>query len=412
MNRTTQVQDSAEKSVMYMALDVGNKTWVAAFATDLRSKPRVRVIKATAEKDKRAVLLDEVAAARAALGAESGTAVRSCYESGAEGNWLHRWLQAQGIDNVIVHPNSVGSQRRGKQAKTDRIDAQTLLGHLVRDHRGDATEPLRKVEVPPVEAEDMRAFTRGLADLHKQETILHNRLQSLLRSQGIDEAYHAGLAERLPELVAGDGRPLGPWLRLELERLCEQLAWTHGKIGEWEAERLRMVTEPETELEQKAQMLAGLRGIGPVAATVLVFEMLGWREFKNGKKVGSFLGLAPTPHASGTMDRDLGISKAGPSHLRALMIQLAWAWLRYQPDSQLSRWYQAHVGGTGKRSKRVAIVAVARMLAVALWKYAKFGEVPHGALEKTPLQRVRMAPVRITRRRTASTRRTRQGKAA
>lgn len=398
MNRTPQEQNSADSKVLYMALDIGNETWVAAFAMDLRSKPRVRAIKATADKDKRGVLIDEIASARDLFGAQALPVV-SCYEAGAEGFWLHHWLGTQGVQNTVVHPNSVSQGRTGKQPKTDRIDAQALLGHLVRDHRGESCEPLRSVEIPSFEADDQRTFTRSLDELHKQETGLHNRLQSLLRAQGIEEVYHSELKANLGGLVTGAGRAIGPYLRLELERLCDDLATTQARIAKWENERLRMVTKPDAPLERKAAMLSNLRGIGPVAATVLVFELFGWRKFKNGKKVGSYLGLAPTPYSSGSMNRDQGISKAGPSHVRALMIQLAWAWLRYQPDSKLTLWYNEHVGAGGKRAKRPAIVAVARKLAVLLWKYAEFGEIPEGAQEKTLPQRLSMRAVKLKSRR-------------
>lgn len=400
MSQATLTQDSVEQPALYMALDVGNDSWVAAFAVDLRNKPRVRVIKATADQTKQAILLVELAAARTLLGLSDGAVVHSCYEAGAEGFWLHRWLEGQGVRNVVVHPASLAVTRVGKQAKTDRIDALALVAHLVRDCRGESCEPMRKVEVPPAEIEDVRAFTRGLDALHRQETQLSNRLQSTLRGQGIDEAFDDRLKERLPRLITGDGRPLGRWLLAELVQLCDQLAWIRAAIADREKERMRMVAQPKTELEEKIKQLAMLCGIGPVAATVLVYEMFGWRQFKNGKKVGSFLGLSPTPFASGSIQRDQGISKAGPGALRALMVQLAWAWLRYQPDSDLSKWYQARFGGTAKRSKRVGIIAVARKLAVLLWKYTAFGEVAPGAVEKSTKQVAQMRAVKPKRRRT------------
>ena len=196
---------------------------------------------------------------------------------------------------------------------------------------------------------------------------------------GIDVAYREDLPKEIPLMRTGDDRPLGVVTRMELETLCGQIAGLDRDIHRLEDERVAQMKKPETLPQQQAQQLERLVGIGPIGAWTLAHEVFGWRTFANGKKLGSYVGLAPTPHCSGQMQREQGINKAGPGRIRALMVQLGWLWLHHQPQSGLAKWYKERFGPTAKRSRRVGIIAVARKLLIALWKFVTTGEIPDGA---------------------------------
>ena len=216
-------------------------------------------------------------------------------------------------------------------------------------------------------------------------------MQSLLWNRGIDVSYHTALPKTFDAMRTGDGGPLAAMLRIELDILCGQIDHLDRDICRLEDERLRQIKQPATPTQVIAHDLERVVGIGPIGAWTLAHELFGWRTFENGKKLGAFVGLCPTPWSSGTVDRDQGISKAGSGPLRALLVQLGWAWLRYQPDSDLSVWFNTRFGTTGKRSKRVGIVAVARKLLVALWKYVTHGVIPAGATLKPEAHKTRAA---------------------
>lgn len=238
------------------------------------------------------------------------------------------------------------------------------------------------VAIPPPDAQDERELGRIIDRLGRTRRTLATRLQSLLWTLGIDAGYHTGIQSEFAEMRTGDGRPLGGTVRLELDCLCNQLECLDRDLHRLESERVRQVQKPVTPTQKQAHDLEKLVGIGPIGAWTLAHEVFGWRHFKNDKALGSFLGLAPTPWCSGQMQQEQGISKAGPSRLRSLMVQLAWAWLRLQPESHLAKWYQERFGATAKRSRRVGIVAVTRKLLVALWRYVTQGIVPMGAALK------------------------------
>jgi transposase len=321
----------------------------------------------------------------------SGRAVRivSIYEAGRDGFWLHRWLQAQQIESHVVDPASILGPKRRRQAKTDRIDGAKLVRSLAAWLSGEPG--VCSMVVPAsVAQEDYRRLSRERGELVSERTRLCNRINGLLANQGIAgfKPLLKGAQQALDELRTGDGRELEPHLRSTIERILQRLALLEQQIKAVEKERdalLKAVPVDSGEAASReaaiARQLFRLRSIGPEFATVLPAECF-YREFDNRRQVASFAGLAPTPWASGSVEREQGISKAGNRRLRKTMIELAWSWTRHQPGSALTRWFFGKIEGQGKRIKRIAIVALARKLLVALWRYVTDGVVPAGAALK------------------------------
>lgn len=375
---TTATQSNAVIPSLYIALDLGRSSWQISL-TDGGQKTRDVAIDRSDIRAGKAALLTEIAKARTAFRLPPEAPLHAVYEAGRDGFWLARWLQSQDVQCLVIDPSSILVDRRAKHRKTDAIDARALVALLIRHHRGE--KAFRLVAVPDVEDQDARELGRGLERLQRTRRRWAVTLQSMLFAHGIDRGYDKRLREDLGELRTGDDRPLGASLRHQIELLCVQIERLDTDIAACELERDQRIAKPKAELDKRANHLAKLNGIGPVCAWTVAAE-LGWRTFDNAKQVGAFLGLAPTPWASGSIDREQGISKAGSDRLRALMIQIGWSWLRYQPDSALTKWFQERFGEAGKRSRRVGIVAVARKLAVALWRYHTDGVIPEGALIK------------------------------
>lgn len=324
----------------------------------------------------------------------TGQAVKvvSIYEAGRDGFWLHRWLVAQAVDSHVVDPASILGPQRRRKAKTDRIDGVKLLRSLAAWQRGEAG--VCSMVVPPsVAQEDHRRLSRERNSLVGERTRLCNQIGGRLANQGVRgfKPLQTGAQQVLETLRTGDGHALAPHLRRGIVRMLQRLELVVQQIKAVEKERdalLRAAVAapaesgaaawPEAEM---ARMLLRLRSIGPETATVLPLECF-YRTFDNPRQVASFAGLTPTPWASGSVEREQGISKAGNRRVRAIMIELAWSWTRLQPDSALTQWYRNKVAGQGKRMKRVAIVALARKLLVALWRYLTTGVVPERAVLK------------------------------
>ncbi|MGF6696949.1 transposase [Paraburkholderia sp. MM5496-R1] len=299
--------------------------------------------------------------------------VHSCYEAGRDGWWLHRWLTGQGIDNLVVDAASIEVNRRAKRAKTDRLDGDKLLALLRRHYAGERVWSVLREPTP--EQEDARRTHRELTRL-SQERIAHmNRIRSLLvlhnlRPQAIiggrDWAHWwTNHRDQVPPMLCG-----------EIERESARLALVKQQIRILEAARRQELAEGKHPL---ATQLARLRAIGPKGAWVLVKEVFGWRRFANRREVAGCLGLTPTPYDSGDSQIEQGISKAGNRRARTILVEQAWRWLRLQPDSLLTQWFNRRFAGNGKRMRRVGIVALARRLAIALWRYLEHGEIPAGA---------------------------------
>ena len=302
-------------------------------------------------------------------------------EAGLDGFWVHRLLNANGIESHVVDPASIAVPRRRRRAKTDSIDGETLLRTLLAWRRGEPR--VCAMVVPPTpEQEDRRRTSRERAIL-LQERVRHvNRIKGLLAGQGITdyEPLHKDRRAHLAALKTGDGQPLPLRLKAELLREIELIELLIRQIAEVEVERDTVELDAEGN-QSPVALLARLKAIGPQIAAVLYLEGL-YRSFANRREVAAYAGLVPTPWRSGTIDREQGISKAGNRRLRHIMIELAWLWVRHQPDSALSRWFRARVGTERGRIRRIAIVALARKLLIALWHYVTHGEVPEGAVLK------------------------------
>jgi transposase len=329
-----------------------------------------------------AALTGRLAAARARA-ERCGKPVRilSSYEAGFDGHWLHRWLTNQGVVNHEIDPSSIEVSRRARRAKTDRIDLDKLMRAFLAHLRGEP-RACSVVRVPTVEDEDRKRRTRERERLIKERTAHTNRIKGVLHAQGIRDAmpFRPGFAENLDDLRTGDGRPLPPRLKDEIRREHERLRLVGQQLAAIEAQvRAELRAAAPRSPAAKVVHLARLKSIGPVGAQVLFNEVF-YRAFANRREVGSYFGLTGTPFDSGGSRREQGISKAGNSRARAIAIEIAWLWLRHQPGSELSRWFRERVGDVKGRLRRITIVALARKLMVALWRYLETGVVPTGAL--------------------------------
>lgn len=357
------------ESVLYMAMELAEGKWKLAFGVELADRPRVCTVTAgDREEVKRQI---EKAAKR--FGLASGYRVSSCYEAGRAGFWVHRWLQTEGIENRVVDPSSLRVSRRKRRAKTDRLDAGELLRNLLQVSLG-SRQVWREVRVPSEEEELSRYLHRELETLKKERTAHRGRMRSLLALYGVSIEGERGFVTRAVEARQWDGRPLPDVVRERLAREGERLL-----IVEQQKRELERIRRERIAACEKAQRLIALRGIGENGAWLLVRECFGWRPYRNRKQAGSWVGLTGTPYDSGASRREQGISKAGNRRVRALMVELAWLWLRHQQRSALTRWFWSHWPPGAKRHRRVAIVALARRLFIDLWRYAEFGVVPEGA---------------------------------
>jgi transposase len=363
--------------VLYLSFELGVSEWKLGFTRDLGIKPRVRVMPA---RDLNR-LAREIAVAKQWFALPTTAAVRSCYEAGRDGFWLHRHLATVGIDNRVVDSASIEVNRRQRRVKSDRLDVRKLLGMLIRYHAGES-KVWSVVRVPTVEEEDRRQLHRELRTVKKERTRVMNRMHGLLATQGIRVANSRDLGAFLERIRLWDGSPLPVGLQARLRREWEHAKFLHEQIVELERERQHAIKHDRSQAVDKVRQLLRLRAIGSNGAWVYVNEFFGWRRFRNRKEVGAAAGLIPTHYQSGDSSREQGISKAGSRHIRAVAIEMAWCWLRYQPGSRLSRWYQARFGGGGTRARKIGIVAVARKLLIELWRFLEYGVIPEGAVLK------------------------------
>jgi transposase len=304
-------------------------------------------------------------------------------EAGLDGFWLHRVLEREGIESHVVDPASIATSRRRRRAKTDRIDGEALLRALLAHKRGEP-RVCAMVKAPTPEEEDRRRLCRERKVLIAERVEHVNRIKGLLFAQGISdyEPLRRDRRQRLDELTTGDGRPLPTHLRTQIGRELDRLELLLNQIKLTEAERDALLAAQQTASPAPAGwMLLDFKGIGAEFAAVLWLEGL-FRRFDNRRQLAAYAGLAPTPWQSGSIDREQGVSKAGNARLRTTLIQLAWLWLRHQPQSALSRWFHERVKRDGGRMKKTTIVALARKLLVALWKYVVTGVVVEGAVMK------------------------------
>jgi transposase len=359
---------------LFMAFELSENAWKLGFTTGPGQNPRERAVAARDQGR----LLQEIAQAKRRFGLPESAPVVSCYEAGREGFWLHRFLQAQGIINHVVDSSSIEVNRRKRRAKSDALDVRKLLSMLMRYEYGER-QVWRVVRVPSVEAEDQRHLHRALETLKQERASTTTRIKGLLSSQGIRLTSLSKFAEQLEALRLWDGSAIPSGLRRRLLRVYAHHEFLSQQIAELEAERRAMLRTSQEGNIDKVRQLMHLKGIGINGAWLLVMEFFGWRELKNRREVGGLAGLTPTPYQSGASAREQGITKSGNRHVRWMTTELAWSWVRYQPESALSCWFRGRFGGGGKRLRRIGIVAVARKLLIALWRFLETGVLPEGA---------------------------------
>jgi transposase len=364
---------------IFLAIELSLKGWLIT----LRSPERDRISRYRVDGGDHAGLLKliEDVRGRAARALGQTPAVVSCYEAGYDGFWLHRLLSGAGITNLVFDPASIPVEQRSRRAKTDRIDGELLLRTLMAHCRGEP-RVVRIVQVPSRDVEDARRASRERDRLIKEQTGHINRIKGLLRTVGLA----AGNPRRgdwrrwLAEQRDPEGRPIGAGLRRELEHEHARLLLVREQLAELEQEPARCAGAAAPMAKQKIE-LQRLKSLGAAFAGTLVGEVF-YKDFDNRRQVASYFGLAPSPWQSGGMEREQGISKAGNPRARRAAIEAAWLWLRHQPESALSRWFEQRTAGASKRQRRIAIVALARKLMVALWRYLTTGLIPEGAVMK------------------------------
>ena len=359
----------AREGRLYVSLELSDKSWRVA-ASD-----GARVSEYTLRAGDGARLLEVLERARRRFGLSAQVPALSCYEAGREGFWLHRFLLAHGVSNYVVDAASIEVNRRARRAKTDRLDVRALLDKLIRYVSGER-RLWSVLRVPSEQAEDERRVYRERERLLKERGAHRARMQSLLLLHNLRrvDIRPAGLGERLSALG------VGPRLRAELEREAQRLRLVEFQLATIGKQSAVERSAPSGQTAQsKARALERLRAVGPVGAQVLVREVFGWRSFANRRELAASVGIVPSPYDSGDSSREQGISKAGNRRVRALMVELAWAWLRYQGQSALARWYARRFAHGGARLRRIGIVALARRLLIALWHYLEHAVIPEGA---------------------------------
>ena len=364
------------RSTLFVALELSRSTWLVALHSPIADKVSQHRLDGGDVNG----LLALITRKRGDMERRLTRPVRvvCCFEAGYDGFWLHRWLCEHGIENRVLDAASLLVDRRARRAKTDRLDAAGLLRTLMALERGEA-QVCRVVHVPSREQEDIRRRSRERARLVVERGQHSSRIKGLLMTQGIRdfEPTRRDWQDRFEALRTADGRPLAPCLRAELMRECRRLRQVMEMIAEVEAEQKEVVAAENG----NAAQLSRLRGIGLTFATVLDNEVL-FRDFRNRREVGGYLGLVSSPWRSGRVARDQGIAKSGNPRARRAAIELAWLWLRHQPGSVLTRWFHDRVGTTKGRMRRIMLVAMARKLMVALWRYITDGIIPDGATLK------------------------------
>ena len=367
--------------VIHLAIELSCSKWLVAARLPGADKASLHRI---AGGDT-AALLTLISSLRARVVRRLGAAVEvvCCFEAGRDGFWLHRLLTTHGVVNHVLEPTSILVNRRARRAKTDRLDAEGMLRVLAARLRGDP-QACSMVRVPTPEEEDAKRLHREREHLVQERLRLENRIEALLFTQGIRQRPSLRSWERdLATLCTGDGRSLPRHLRAELDRLRRRLVMTMALIREVEAERdAANEVEPQDPGCRKIAALRGIRGIGDTFATVLTREVF-YRSFDNRRQLASYVGITPMPYQSGGIDRDRRISRAGNPRARTTMIQLAWLWLRYQPRSALAAWFRERVGTLAGRTRRIAIVAMARKLLIVLWRFVETGVLPADVEIKT-----------------------------
>ncbi len=374
--QAAQVKAYEVGTVLYMAMELSNSKWKLGFGNG--AKLRRKSIEARDRKS----LLEEVAMAKAKLKLPEDAQVVCCFEAGRDGHWIYRWLESAGFEVLEIDSSSIETARGRKHVKTDRVDVEKLLDLLIRYHCLGLRKAFSVVRVPTVQAEATQRLHREDEYLLTQRTRISNRIQALLVTQGVTKLRLGGdFADRLDRVALWNGAGLNAELKTELKRLHAQHVVFAEQLRELQRAYLAELSA-DTPVAECRRRLERLKSLGPKTSRLLAAEVFGWRRFDNTKQVGAMAGLTPTPSQSGDTQREQGISKAGNRRVRRTMIELAWLWLRWQPDSALSQWFNQRWAHGGKRQRRIGIVALARKLLIALWRYVEHGVIPEGAVLK------------------------------
>jgi transposase len=315
---TRTFQDSAKHEMLYVAMELSKKSWKLAFS-DGRANPRLVTIPGR-DWDR---YDEEVVKAQERFKLPADAPVRSCYEAGRDGFWIHRALNERGVENVVVDPASIEVNRRSRRAKSDRLDAVKLVNQLLRHHRGERVWSVARV--PDVASEDARQLHRELEVLKAERRNHRMRIQSLLFTHGIDCRAGKKFLDRLEKLRQWDGQALPAMLRERLIREYKRLVQVEEQMRSLEQERKKLLETSSSRPVEQAKLMAQLCGIGVTSSWVFVMEFFSWRRFSNRREVGAAAGLAPTPYQSGDTPREQGISKAGNTRVRTMMVEIAWS---------------------------------------------------------------------------------------
>ena len=368
---------TSNQQTIHGALELSKNSWLLAIQVPGRDNPSLHPIKGGDAEG----LMARLDAARHRVAKVTGQTptVTVCYEAGYDGFWLARFLGQRGIECLVMEPASLQVNRRARRVKTDRIDVESILHTLIAWCRGER-HVCSMVVIPSVEEEDLRRSHRERDRLIRERTAHINRIKGLLFGQGIRGINVKSRTKTLTPaaLVTGDGRPLPERLGREIAREIERLALVQAQIVVIEHERDHPATSCEA-TERKRHQLLRLKGMGPALSSTLTREVY-YRRFANRRQVASYIGIAPSAYDSGDGHRSQGISKAGNRLARVAMVEAAWLWLMHQPDSALSLWFHHRTQGQKGRIRRVMIVALARKLAIALWRYLETGLIPEGAV--------------------------------
>lgn len=379
MTATTHPTQSSGSQTLFLSLELSKATWRLTCSIGPGVAPRERRIAAGSE----AAFVAELAHAKRRFGLPVDAPVHSCYEAGRDGFWVHRWLTGLGVENVVVDSSSIEVPRRARRAKTDRIDGRKLLAMLLRVAGGERGV-WKVVHVPSEAEEDRRHLARTLRAVKGDRTRAINRLRSLLATQGVTVAGSL-LRFDMTRVRRWDGQPLLPGLQRRLAREGELLTALTQQMRACEVEQRAAVRCQHEIAAGQARQLRQLNGIGWNAAWLYASEIFSWRAIRNGRELGALAGLVAAPYQSGATRITPGITKAGNRHWRAMAVELAWGWLRYQPTSALTRWYLERFHAGGPRARRIGIVGLARKLLIALWRYVDHGVMPEGAQLKRTL---------------------------
>ena len=367
---------TTNETVLYMALELSSKKWRLGFSDGAKQR-QVTVVAGDWHG-----LSAQMALAKTKFKVAARCRIVSCYEAGRDGFWIHRRLREEGIENHVVDSSSIEVNRRQRRAKTDSVDVRSLLRLLVRYGQGEQGV-WRVVRVPSVEEEDRRRLHRERARLVKERGAHSARIKSLLIAHGLKLEIRTDFLEQLERAHGGGGYALGADLKAELGREYWRYCLVADQLRSLEAaQKERVADQGDPAMVQLAHLLR-LKGVGWQSSWILVMEFFSWRAFRNARQLAACAGLVPTPYASGDREREQGISKAGNRQVRSLMVELSWLWLRYQPNSALSQWFERRFAHGGKRMRRIGIVALARKLLIVLWRYLEEGLVPEGAVFKS-----------------------------